>query len=151
MNNTTSTLITKATKKPEGYELCFNFSCPLSDHCLRAQEAKKDDGTDLYISVVNPNLISRMTDGECPAFRDSNKTITYAIGFRQRMDSINHDTRRVYRELHSIFRNTHYYDMLNGNTLITPEEQAIIRRTAEKHGYPFPPDGFEVMVEGKVW
>lgn len=151
MNNTIQTLIHKATRKPTDYDLCFNAACPLSDHCLRHLEALKDDGTDLYISVVNPNAISKMTDGECPAFRDSTKTITYAIGFHQRMDRINQDTRRVYRELHTIFCNTHYYDMLNGNTLITPKEQSIIRHTAEKYGHPFPPDGFDVMVEGKVW
>lgn len=67
------------------------------------------------------------------------------------MDEINQDTRRVYRELHTIFRNTHYYDMLNGATLITPAEQEIIRNTAEKYGQPFPADDFDIMVEGKVW
>lgn len=151
MNSTVQELINKATRKPENYNLCFVFSCPLSDRCLRAIEARKDNGNKLYIGAVNPNAVPKDNEEQCPAFRDSTKTIKYAIGFRKRMDEINLDTRRVYRELHTIFRNTHYYDMLNGATLITPAEQEIIRSTAEKYGQPFPEDAFDIVVEGKVW
>ena len=151
MNYTTKELIEKATKMPENYALCFNTDCPLSSQCLRAIEAKKQDGSNLYIRIVNPFNTKKDENGQCPAYRDSTKTITYAIGFHKRMTEINNDTRRVYRELHTIFRNTHYYDMLNGNTLITPEEQDIIRSTAEKYGYEFPENGFDMMVVGKVW
>lgn len=150
-NYTPKELIDRATKKPENYSLCFSEECELRSHCLRAIEASKDPGNELYVRAVNPKAIANSGDDTCPAYRDSRKTITYAIGFRKRMDAINEDTRRVYRTLHSAFSNTHYYDMLNGNTLITPEEQAFIRQTAEKYGQPFPEDGFDIMIEGKVW
>lgn len=144
-------LIDRATKKPENYSLCFSQECPLRDHCLRAIEASKDSGEQLYVRAVNPMAVKNSTDGVCPAYRDSRNTIKYAIGFRERMKEINQDTRRVYQTLHSIFSNTHYYDMVNGNTLITPEEQAIIRSTAEKYGQSFPEDAFDIVIEGKVW
>ena len=146
----TQELIKKAKTKPENYAICLKSDCPLCDHCHRAIEAKNNKGDQLLIRIVNPLAIEK-NDGECPAFRDSRKKIIYAIGFRSRMDAINEDTRRVYKILHSAFSNTHYYDMLNGNTLITPEEQEFIRSTAEKCGYNFIQDDFDVLVEADVW
>ena len=147
---TTKELIDRATKKPDNYSLCFNKECALRSTCHRAIEAEKNKDDSPFIRCVNPAVFPK--DGEkCPVYSDSRVKVKYAIGFHKQMDAINQITYRVYRTLHSMFSNTHYYDMLNGNTLITPEEQETIIQVAAQYGYTFPPDGFDLMVEGEVW
>ncbi|MBQ0023017.1 MAG: hypothetical protein KBT29_07255 [Prevotellaceae bacterium] len=137
---------------PEHYALCPKGDCAKASCCLRAQMYREKADRD-FLTLVNPAKLANIK-GECPYFRDSEPR-RYALGFRRAYDSIEPPYRRP-RFRNAIedaldLRKSSFYNMLNGERLISPQEQRAIIAEAEKLHIPFGQDSFTTFFLAPEW
>lgn len=132
-------------QKADHYLVCLNDQCSCREQCLRWLTGNFVDSQ--FESVVSVNLRNPQVGGEqCKLFRPRVR-VTMKRGLTQFYVSMTgrqeHDIRQ---ELIKIFNRKGYYQLRNGQRLITPEQQHLIEHVCRQHGWngPFQYDGEEL-------
>lgn len=119
---------------PGEFGLCFATGCPLSPDCLRfkaGEQLPAPPATATIIPCVSPHCSGRGAD--CPCYLDA-EPVRMARGFRHALDRLPHEcVKPVRRELWTRFSQGGYYERKNGQTLLSLEEQEVIREVFARH------------------
>lgn len=145
-------MVESVRRCPEDYALCMKGDCEKASCCLRALMYREKADSD-FLTIVNPVKLANV-NGECPYYRNSEPR-RYALGFRRAYDSIEPPYRRP-RFRNAIedaldLRKSSFYNMLNGERVITPHEQRLIIAEAEKLHIPFGQDSFATFFLAPEW
>ena len=118
---------------PNGYALCFNSDCPLSNQCLRHFTGEQvpsriTSGTSVYPTAC--------TDGQCKYFKQI-RVVRAARGFGDIFADVRrNDYPAMRRRLMKILgTGGTFYRYRNGEHLLMPEQQEAIRQIFRDFGY----------------
>ncbi len=133
---------------PKGYPLCLHADCQMASSCLRHIAFRRCGELGKYLTLLNPCQCTKQEG--CPNYA-SDKPIRFAKGFanfKQRMYPDQYD--KFTRLLSCHFGRNRYYRLRGGTTIITPEEQEVIKIALEKVGINQEMD-FDQYIEALNW
>lgn len=117
---------------PQNFLHCLNKECKLSAECLRYQVALRIDPKRVSVPVLSPVYISN--EKECSHYMPD-RLERFALGITHLLDELPHNEAIAIKEqLVNHFNRSTYYRCLRKERLISPEEQAFIRRIFESRG-----------------
>ncbi len=133
---------------PVNYLHCLSSECPRSSGCLRFQVALHIKHDTPAFSIVNPAYVA--THQECPFYRP-NRLTHFALGMKHLFDNIPYaKALKIRNTLYQHFERSMYYRIRNKARLITPKEQAFIKRVFHKEGIEEEPV-FDEYVDQYDW
>ncbi len=134
---------------PYQYLLCIHRECSKANSCIRQLAEKRLSPTEACVQMIRPEYLAQL-DGECPYYR-LQQLVRYGKGFRQAIGKIPLDaSKQVAQALMLQFGRRQYYYMRNGDWLISPKKQQIIKNIFTRLGIK---DGieFDTYCEQYLW
>ena len=147
----TNSLIAKVTAKPENYPICLHMECTWRQRCLHALATTEERIQQPYITCVNPR---EYADGRvCKQLRDKDAKCIYALGMTRIVAVMKvHRLYAAFKErCIERFKHTPYYERVEAQRLILPDEQQAIIRMAADLGVQLPSNAFDQMIETTAW
>lgn len=134
---------------PHNFAHCFNGQCARAGECLRYFVGERIPADCNYVTAVNPNKVA-LEEKSCPFFKEK-RLVRMAIGMSHLYDNLTYrDAIAVKRPIYSHFGRSTYYRMRNSERLITPEEQAFIKKAFQACGITSEPV-FDAYEDDYVW
>lgn len=131
---------------PYDFMHCLNESCPKAEHCMRQWAARNLPAERQHVYVLNPARYAADGGADCPFFFSDEPKI-YGKGFKHMLDDIPYNASlSIKYEMRGYFGRSVYYRCLNGERLVSPSEQAGIRRIFLRNGVQDEPR-YDEMVE----
>lgn len=133
------------SQPPYGFRMCANTQCAQAASCLRhlALEACDEE----TVTVINP----KRTSAEGCAYYRQPAVVRMAKGMMKVIKSLPvSDSRAFCDALWAKFHKNPYYEMRNGKRLITPAQQAVIRRLLHSVS-PAQTEPFDSYVDVLTW
>lgn len=146
LNNSKSTKMNYSSF-PHSFAHCIADTCPQKSACLRwkAYELLPDDLSG-QITVVNPKSVPPAQGAECPYFLKM-ELQRYARGMKHLLNNVPHaDAIGLKRQMAGYFGRSTYYRCVRGERLISPKEQADIKKMFVSRGLSMEPQ-FDAYVE----
>ena len=130
--------------------MCINHVCKHASSCLRYYCAQTQPVHITSYSILNPSYLATLKEENCPHFLPKKKVL-FAKGFALWLESLSKkDFRIATHVMKSQFNYRTYYRMRKGERLITPDEQAIMKKIIRESGIAQPLD-FDAYHEDYLW
>lgn len=134
---------------PASYTLCLYEGCPRATQCLRCALGLGVPAERTQIRILSPAAARRLAGDQCPHFRPIVK-YSYARGIESLLRQLRSfpydDAVWIKDKVYNFFGRWKYYEIKHGDRLVTPEEQAEIRKYFLKRGITAEPS-FDERVE----
>ena len=112
---------------PERFAHCLNAGCARAGQCLRQLVVAHVPADRPTFTVIN-NAPHRPDGEDCPYFKPD-QPLRYAKGMTHLLDNLPHKkAEEIAYHLHHYYGHAQYYRARRGTVLITPADQAYIKR-----------------------
>ena len=117
---------------PERYHLCMHADCPMAESCLHQLAFQHHAELGKYLSLINPAQCTKKDD--CPHYANG-EPVKFAKGFTNfQTHMYPKQYSRFMDKLILIFGRNQYFMRRRGQTILSPEEQEIIRKALKEVG-----------------
>lgn len=140
----------KSSPIPVTFRRCVVEGCPAGQECLRriAYDAAGTDLTSFW--TINPRTARPAEGRACPHFHHADP-VRYARGFREAIKTIHAgEVSACLAEMLQHFSRGTYYNLRNGEHLLTPADQTLVADILLRHGAPAP-IRFDAYLDGYLW
>ncbi|MDR0939081.1 MAG: DUF6078 family protein [Mediterranea sp.] len=129
---------------PVHFAYCLNDRCGRAATCLRHLAVGQIPNDRALLTVINPAHVA--PDGaQCTSYIDQEPQL-FARGMVHLLDKVPHAVAsHIKNALVGYFGRTVYYRCRNKERLISPEEQAYIRKVFRQYGIADPPQFDEIV------
>lgn len=133
---------------PNNYPLCMHAECPKASTCLHQSAFQRHGELETYLKLLNPSQCTKQD--KCPHYID-NKPVLFAKGFTNFQT---HMLPKQYDKFMNLlifhFGRNLYFRCRRGDTLLTPEEQEVVREALRRSGVELHLE-FDSYIESIHW